>query len=142
MTPLENIFIELANVKNVEYLTSLSEVTPEILSESSQASDGDLHVVLETSRDASLTGEGLMRDLARRVQSLRKELGFSPTDVLTSVCISGLDKKNREYIRPHLKTMAELVRSKEVTIQKPHSRIKLDWHDYKLDNNNISIAIF
>jgi len=141
MKKLEDIFIELANVKNVEYVSNLSEVSSEILSGSSLASEGESHVLLETSRDKMLVGEGLMRDLARRVQSLRKDLGFSPTDVLSIVYLSGLDLKSTDFLRPHLRTMAGLVRSKEVSIEETCSEVDVDWHDYKLDNNKVSIAI-
>jgi len=88
-----------------------------------------------------LMGEGLMRDLARRVQSLRKDLGFSPTDMLSIVYLAGLDLESTDLLKPHLKTMAELVRSKEVSIQETGSIADIDWHDYKLDNNKVRIAI-
>ncbi len=138
---LELIFTELVNVKDVEYISDLSKVDSGILKKSSLASEGDLHILLETDRNEMLLGEGLMRDLARRVQALRKDLGFSPTDVLNCVYLSGLDSKNVNFLKPHLKTMADLVRSKEVIIKKTCIGVEATWHDFKLDSKKVNIAI-
>jgi len=93
---LEDLFVELANVKNVGFVGELS--SPHSAKEEDrwrEVSDGDLRVLLDTRRDSGLLGEGVMRDLARRVQSLRKELGFAPTDVLDVVYLGGLDDEVR-----------------------------------------------
>ncbi|HSQ53024.1 MAG TPA: class I tRNA ligase family protein, partial [Acidobacteriota bacterium] len=76
---LEELFLELSNIKTVEYADEFPEV------ESKQwviTSEGEVHVLLDRTRDDTLEGEGLMRDLARRVQALRRDLGFSPTDIV------------------------------------------------------------
>ena len=39
-----------------------------------------------------------MRDLARRIQALRKELGFSPTDIVEVVHLAGLEPKTKDLI--------------------------------------------
>ena len=51
-------------------------------------------VFLSGQRDDKLLGEGIMRDLARRVQALRKEMGFVPTETLESVHIAELDAES------------------------------------------------
>jgi hypothetical protein len=43
-----------------------------------------------------------MRDLARRVQALRKEMGFVPTETLESVHIAELDAESMGLLEPYL----------------------------------------
>jgi len=105
------------------------------------ASEGNLQVLLHTSRDESLLGEGLMRDLARRVQSLRKEQGFTPTDILEAVHLADLDQKSMKLVEPYLTEMAELVRTKKAHLHKSRAEVKADWHEYKLDNKKVFVAI-
>lgn len=138
---IENLFLELANVKAVEYVETLAEITPEMRRKGSQASENNLHVWIDIHRDEALLGEGLMRDLARRVQALRKELGFTPTEVLDAVYLAELDAESTNLLEPHLETMAELVRTKKVHLQKAKGNLEVEWHEYELDNKKVSIAI-
>jgi len=158
---LEDLFLELANVKSVRYLLKPSEkemgisheihgvkVTSPLASEGYSneekwqiASEGDVQVRLATRRDKTLVGEGIMRDLARRVQSLRKELGFTPTDMLQTVHLAELDTETVELLTPFLKKMAELVRAKKVRIHEKPAEIKAEWHGYSFDDTKIYVAI-
>jgi isoleucyl-tRNA synthetase len=140
---LEELFVELANVKAVEYLEELE--SPHTASEASdrwkKASDADLHVLLDTFRDNDLYGEGVMRDLARRVQALRKELGFKPTDILDAVHLAELDDETAGLLEPYLKEMAELVRTNRVSLHKDRSKAEVDWHEFVFDNRRVYVAI-
>jgi valyl-tRNA synthetase len=139
---LEDLFLELANVKTVGYLDEPS--VPHTDAEERRwkmASDGDLHVLLDTQRDTNLLGEGVMRDLARRVQALRKELGFTPTDILGVVHLAELDTETLSLLEPYLAEMAELVRTKRVSLHKDRSGVKADWHDYALGDGRVYVAI-
>jgi isoleucyl-tRNA synthetase len=135
---LEELFLELANVKKVEYREELPEVD---LKRWALASDVELHVLLDTHRDEALEGEGLMRDLARRVQALRKELGFMPTDILDAVHVAELDSGNIKLLEPYLTEMAELVRAKKVYFYEKRVDIKAEWHESSLDHKKIYVAI-
>jgi isoleucyl-tRNA synthetase len=136
---LEAIFLELANVKTVDY----AQKVPEYASSEnwSSASEGDTQVFLNTYRDEGLLGEGLMRDLARRVQSLRKELGYVPTDVLNAVHIAELEDENVKLLKPYLKEMEQLVRADKVHLHGERGEAKIEWHKYRLDGKKIYIAI-
>jgi isoleucyl-tRNA synthetase len=89
---LEDLFLDMINVKEAEYSTATSEHTAKEGWVS--AVDADVTVFISAQRDDKLLGEGIMRDLARRVQALRKELGFQPTDVLEAVHIAELEEEN------------------------------------------------
>jgi valyl-tRNA synthetase len=138
---LEDLFLELANVKTVEF----RDVMPPAVSKTSrrwaQVSNGDFHVFLYTERDEKLLGEGMMRDLARRVQALRKELGFTPTDILDVVHLAELDAESTRLLEPFLNQMAELVRTKEVHVHKERSEVKAEWHEYTFDEKRFYVSI-
>jgi isoleucyl-tRNA synthetase len=82
-----------------------------------------------------------MRDLARRVQALRKELGFMPTDILEAVHLAELDDETTRLLEPYLQEMAELVRTKKVMLDTKRSDVKADWHEYTFDDKKTYIAI-
>jgi isoleucyl-tRNA synthetase len=82
-----------------------------------------------------------MRDIARRVQSLRKELGYIPTDILNSVHIAGLDEESTRLLKPYLDEMIELVRAKKVYLHKSQGEAEAEWHEYPLDEKKVYIAI-
>jgi isoleucyl-tRNA synthetase len=69
-----------------------------------------LLVALDTARDPELVAEGLIRDIARRLQALRKERGFNPTQVLPRAAVAGLDEAETEIVRANAKKLAFLVR--------------------------------
>ena len=135
---LEELFLELANVKKVEYREELPEVD---LKRWALASDVELHVLLDTHRDKALLGEGVMRDLARRVQALRKELGFMPTDILEAVHVAELDPASVKLLEPYLTEMAELVRARKVCVHRERSEVKAEWHERRLGDKKIYAAI-
>jgi isoleucyl-tRNA synthetase len=143
---LEELFLELANVKSVDLLTEFdgADNTAE-KKRWKTASEGDLTVLLDSKRDAGLLGEGVMRDLARRVQALRKELGFSPTDVLKAVHLAGLDDETRDLLEPLLGVMAGLVRAKKVSLHEEKTEAKgvaeTEWHEFSFDNKRVYAAV-
>jgi valyl-tRNA synthetase len=136
----EEVFLELANVKTVEY----TENAPEYASQERwiSASEEELQLFLDIHRDESLLGEGLMRDLARRVQSLRKELGYVPTDVLHTVHIAELEDESIKLLKPYLKQMEELVRAKKVYLHVRREEVaETMWYMYQLDDKKVYMAI-
>ena len=139
---LEDLFLELTNVKSVGYSEELN--APHTDAEEKRwkvASEADLHVLLDTKRDSNLLGEGVMRDLARRVQALRKELGFVPTDVLDAVYLAGLDGEMRVLLEPFLSEMAGLVRAGQVHLVRDKNEVKVGWHEFSFDGKRVFVAI-
>jgi isoleucyl-tRNA synthetase len=99
-----------------------------------------VYVFVSGQRDEKLLGEGLMRDLARRVQALRKELGYVPTDVLDAVHIAELDDDSIGLLESYLLEMAELVRAKKVYLHSSRD-LQAKWHEYQMDDKKIYVAI-
>ena len=88
-----------------------------------------------------MLGEGIMRDLARRVQALRKEMGFVPTETLESVHIAELDAESMGLLKPFLPEMAGLVRARKVYLHVACSEVEAKWHESELDGKKIHINI-
>jgi isoleucyl-tRNA synthetase len=135
----EPLFLELVNVKAAEYTAKV----PDYVGGENwvSAAEGDIHVFVSGQRDEKLVGEGIMRDLARRVQALRKELGYVPTDVLDAVHIAELDEDSIGLLESYLDEMAELVRTKKVYLHRSRNEVDAEWHESKLDGNKIYINI-
>jgi isoleucyl-tRNA synthetase len=135
---VEDLLLELSNVKTVDFVQKARSATEEGWV---SANEGEIQVYLDARRDEELLGEGLMRDLARRIQALRKELGYMPTDILETVHIADLEKESMVMLQPYLKTLADLVRAKRVQLHADHEEAKAEWHEFQMDDKKISIAI-
>ena len=135
---LEDLFLELGNIKAAEYTDKLPEVDHERWA---TASEGELQVLVDKTRGDALEGEGLMRDLARRVQALRKELGFSPTDIVEAVHVAELEPKDIELLNPFLAEMEGLVRAKTVKVHGEQVEVDAQWHESKLDKKKVYVAV-
>jgi isoleucyl-tRNA synthetase len=135
----EQLFLELVNVKAAEY----ERHVPEYVGGENwvSATEGDMYVFVSGKRDDKLLGEGIMRDLARRVQALRKDLGYVPTDVLDAVHIAEFDEDSMGLLQSYLAEMSELVRTKKVYLHAKRSEVDAEWHESKLDGNRIYINI-
>jgi isoleucyl-tRNA synthetase len=136
---VESLFLEMTNIKAVEFA---SEVPEYATSENwVSAIEGDVTVCISGQRDDTLLGEGTMRDLARRVQALRKELGYMPTDILDAVHIADLEAESMALLKPYLEEMAGLVRTKKVYLHGSCSEVETEWHESELDGKKICITV-
>lgn len=136
---LETLLLEQTNVKSIEYSTQPPEQNNTEEWVSSQ--EDEITVYISRQRDETLLGEGVMRDIARRVQALRKELGFVPTEILELIQISDLDTDTINLLQPYLEEMASLVRAKKVQLHTDHNTIQVEWHESELDGKKIYINI-
>jgi len=82
---------------------------------SSSERDG-LVVFVSTARDKDLVIKGLLRDLARQLQQLRKERQYNPTDMIESAYIVGLTQEERINLTMMKNDLTYLVRVKNVTL--------------------------
>jgi isoleucyl-tRNA synthetase len=136
---IEPLFLEMTNIKAVEFASE----APEYAAGENWVSaiEGDVTVYISGQRDDTLLGEGTMRDLARRIQALRKELGYMPTDILNAVHIAELEAESMALLKPYLEEMAGLVRTKKVYLHGSRGEIEAEWHESELDGKKIYINI-
>jgi len=87
-----------------------------------------------------LISDGNVRDLARRLQALRKERGYNPTEILDAAYISGLDSIWLDSISSKLDVLTYLVRVKETKIMdQPIGSVQ--WIDAEIDGKPIKISV-
>jgi len=78
-----------------------------------------------------------VKDLARRLQSLRKERGYNPTEILSKASILSLDQESLDMVKDKANDLAFLVRVKEVGFDKTCKEYK----DDDVDGMKIQISV-
>ena len=110
---------------------------PYILMESEQ---DNVVVLIDTTRSSELISIGLMKDIARNIQQLRKERSYVPTEILSSAYISNLSPEDLMSLEKLKDELAYYVRVKQVII----TSTKLDDVAYKeieIDGRKIHISV-
>lgn len=98
-------------------------------------------VALDSFRDDELVAQGLLRDLARNIQSLRKKKGFNPTDVLELASVAGLGSQNLSILDSKKTDLAFLVRVKKVELLSNLPEDSKDWTGAEIDGLALKINI-
>ncbi|HEV2390569.1 MAG TPA: class I tRNA ligase family protein, partial [Nitrososphaerales archaeon] len=104
------------------------------------AARGETIVAIEKVRDDKLMAEGVERDVARRLQALRKKRGFSPAAVLAKARVAGLDQETVSMLAPLRKHLAFLVRVREVDVLEERDGGG-EWEEDELDGRPIYIDV-
>ena len=92
---------------------------------------------ISTERNSEMMARGLIKDIARRLQTLRKERGYNPTEVLNKASILDLDLESIEMIKDKKDELAFLVRVKEVNFEESCKSYK----DDDIDGQKIRISV-
>jgi len=98
-------------------------------------------IALDITRDDGLIAEGTMRDLARNLQSLRKEKGFNPTDVLATAKAAGLGKQIVKLLESKKEQLAFLVRVRKVELYSDFPSESESWSKAEIDGVEIRIDV-
>ena len=93
--------------------------------------------IISTARNKELMAKGLVKDLARRLQALRKERGYNPTDVLDSASILDLDQESLAMLKDKTEELTFLVRVKQVNFTQTCKKYK----DDDIDGQKIRISV-
>lgn len=101
---------------------------------------GGLIASLDVKRDRDLVAEGIARDLARRLQNLRKERGYNPTDIIEGAYVAGLDDEALELVSPRVQELAFLVRVRKVHLLREAVK-GVRWADSEIDGKEIKISV-
>jgi len=94
-------------------------------------------VFLSRTRNREMMAKGLVKDLARRLQTLRKERGYNPTDILVVASILDLDNESLGMIKEKIDELAFLVRVKAVNFTQSCKAYK----DDDIDGQKIRISV-
>jgi len=94
-------------------------------------------VFISTARNKEMMAKGLVKDIARRLQTLRKERGYNPTDVLGVASILDLEQESFDMIKGRDEELAFLVRVKKVNFEQTCKEYK----DDDIDGQKIRISV-
>lgn len=94
-------------------------------------------VFISTTRNRDMMARGLVKDLARRLQTLRKERGYNPTDVLQTASILDLDPESLEMVKERSDELAFLVRVRQIDFE----GIAKNYKDDDIDGQRIRISV-
>ena len=94
-------------------------------------------VFISSTRNKEMMARGLVKDIARRLQTLRKERGHNPTDILSIASILDLDEESLEMIKEKMKDLTFLVRVKNVNFEETCKDYKND----DIDGQKIRISV-
>jgi isoleucyl-tRNA synthetase len=124
--------------KTVELSPSDVEIAYKPAEGYSSSERDDLIVFISTTRDKGLTAKGLLRDLARQLQQLRKERQYNPTDILNAAYVAGLDDEEIAALSALKDELTYLVRvksavpSKEPLDKVSYKTVEVDGREFKI----------
>ena len=95
---------------------------------------------MPTSRDQSLIIQGLVRDLARNLQQLRKEKSYNPTEILSTAYIMNLEKDEISSLSQHINDLNYLVRVRSVVLSE-ETKEGIEYKNIEIDGRKIGISI-
>jgi isoleucyl-tRNA synthetase len=97
-------------------------------------------VAVEKTRDERLVAQGLVRDVARRLQALRKERGYTPSAVLARALVAGLQDDDIKLMQDLKEQLAFLVRVRTVELLGETER-KAGWAEEDLDGKPVYLDV-
>lgn len=107
----------------------------------SSSERANLVVFISTKRDKELIAKGLLRDLARNLQQLRKERQYNPTDILSAAYVAGLDDEEETAALSAMKEeMTYLVRVKAAVLSK-EPLDKVSYKQVEIDGREFRISV-
>jgi isoleucyl-tRNA synthetase len=106
----------------------------------SLAERGNLVVFISTKRDGDLIAKGLLRDLARNLQQLRKERQYNPTDILSAAYVAGLEEDEVMSLEAMKDEMTYLVRVKKTVLAKEPSE-NVSYSPAEIDGRKFQISV-
>jgi isoleucyl-tRNA synthetase len=112
-----------------------------------KASDGyscserdGLVVFVSSIRDKELIAKGLLRDLARQLQQLRKERQYNPTNIVDAAYVAGLTREEIARLSLMKDELTYLVRVKTVFLLED-ADIKVSYKVVEIDGREFKISV-
>lgn len=97
-------------------------------------------VFISTQREKGLIAKGLLRDLARNLQQLRKERGYRPTEILSTAHVANLSPDEVLSLSNMKEELLHLVRVQSIIF----SEFPINEINYKqidLDDRVLNISV-
>lgn len=104
------------------------------------AENDGIVVIIDGKRDKELIALGVMRDIARNLQQLRKERGYNTTDIIPIAHIADLSEQEISDLLPLVEELKYLVRvNKIITSKSPIQGV--DYKVIELDGRKLYISV-
>jgi isoleucyl-tRNA synthetase len=100
----------------------------------------NLIIFMSTNRDQNLITQGLVRDLARNLQQLRKEKSYNPTEILSTAYIADLEQDEVSSLSLHTTDLTYLVRVQSLVLSQKKKE-DIEYKTIEIDGREISISI-
>jgi len=97
-------------------------------------------VFIDTKRDKDLIMKGILRDLARNLQQLRKERGYNPTDIISTAFVANLVEEEISSLYSMKEELLHLVRVKSVVLSEG-SIEKVNYKTIHFDERILEISV-
>jgi isoleucyl-tRNA synthetase len=97
-------------------------------------------VFINTKRDKDLIMKGMLRDLARNLQQLRKERGYNPTDIISTAFVANLVEEEISSLYSMKEELLHLVRVKSVVLSEGPIE-KVNYKTIYLDERVLEISV-
>ncbi|MFL6481522.1 MAG: isoleucine--tRNA ligase [Nitrososphaera sp.] len=127
--------------KTIMLSSSDVEISYEASEGYSCAERSGLVVFVSRVRDKDSVIKGLLRDLARQIQQLRKEREYNPTDVLDSARIVGLTSEEIVGLTGMKDELTFLVRVKNIDLFEKDPQMKIRYKVIEIDGREFKIAV-
>jgi isoleucyl-tRNA synthetase len=95
-------------------------------------------VFVSSVRDKDLIAKGLLRDLARQLQQLRKERQYNPTDTVDAAYVAGLAGEEISILSAMKDELTYLVRVKKMVLSEDavlnvtYKVVEIDGREFKI----------
>lgn len=133
--------LSYGNDNNLEITSNDIDVSYDINEGYEFSERGSLIVILDIKRDKKLTAKGLLRDLARNTQQVRKELGYNPTEILKKCTIYGLNNDDIDSLNALKNEFLYLVRVKDVVfVENNYTEININ-KTLEIDDRKIGLKV-
>jgi isoleucyl-tRNA synthetase len=136
----EEYLLAYNNGKTIKLLASDVEIAYKASDGYSCSERDGLIVFISSARDKDLIDKGLLRDLARQLQQLRKERQYNPTDILDVAYIAGLTGEEIARLSLMKDELTYLVRVKTVFLLKD-SAINVSYKVVEVDGRELKISV-
>jgi isoleucyl-tRNA synthetase len=126
------------NDKTVELSPSDVQLAYKTLDGYSSSERDTLILFMSRTREKDLITKGLIRDLARQLQQLRKERQYNPTDTINAAYVAGLEAEEIASLSLMKDELTYLVRvksvqlSKEALINVAYKAVEIDGREFKI----------
>lgn len=104
------------------------------------AENDGIVVIIDGKRDKELIALGVMRDIARNLQQLRKERGYNTTDIIPIAHIADLSEQEISDLLPLVEELKYLVRVNKITTSKTPIQ-GVDYKVIELDGRKLYISV-